>query len=86
MKIVYEVTSLESSREFLRGCNKQQQIILTNAPNTTLYYGMLVIDYMFKSLKSEFSNIIDIQVNTINDSSAYYTAIKLGYKNIISKP
>lgn len=57
-------------------------IILTNKAGSTRYIGMLVIDYIFKKLTTEFPQIVKIIVNVGDDHSALFTAIKLNYHNI----
>jgi len=79
--MIYEIKSLDSSRRFLKSAT--EQIILSNPPGSTRYYGMRVIDYIFKTLKREFPDIISgFIVNAYDDYSALITARKLGYKNI----
>ena len=75
---IYEVEDLESAREFL--LNSSAKIILTNIKGSTRYYGMRVIDYIFRTLKKEFPEKIDhIIINTYDDFSGFITASKLGY-------
>lgn len=76
----FEIIDLESAREFLKTYN--ELVILTNPHGSSRYYGMRVLDYMFKELAKEFSQITDIIVNVDDDHAALFTAIKLGYKNI----
>lgn len=79
--LLYEVESLASARAFLR--SYQDKIIITNPKGSTRYYGMLVLDYMFKILRAEFSQITEVIVNVDNDNAALFTARKLGYQHII---
>jgi len=78
----YTVVSLEEARDFLSGA--EEKLILTNHTSSVKYYGMLVIDYMFKTLSREFpEKVLDFTVNVGDDHAALFTAIKLGYKNIV---
>ena len=82
MSIVYEIKNLQEARNFLSSV--EEQLILTNHASSVKYYGMLAIDYMFKTLSKEFPNkVLDLIVNVREDHAALFTAIKLGYKNII---
>ncbi|QQV75284.1 hypothetical protein H6P87_00836 [Rickettsia tillamookensis] len=82
MSIVYEIRNLEETRNFLS--NVEEQIILTNPASSIKYYGMLVIDYMFKTLSKEFpKKVLELTVNVGENHAALFTAIKLGYKNIV---
>lgn len=58
-------------------------VILTNRVGSTRYYGILVLDYMFKKLLEEFPQVIQIIIEVEDDHAALFSAIKLGYKNII---
>nr|WP_253310030.1 hypothetical protein [Rickettsia endosymbiont of Ceutorhynchus assimilis] len=80
--VVYEIENLEDARNFLLSCDAP--IILTNKAGSTKYYGMLVVDYMFKQLTKEFlEKIVKIIVNVEDNHPALFTAIKLNYKDII---
>ncbi|MCZ6901251.1 MAG: hypothetical protein O7C59_06080 [Rickettsia endosymbiont of Ixodes persulcatus] len=82
MSIVYEIRNLEEARDFLSSVEEKQ--ILTNNASSVKYYGMLAIDYMFKTLSREFpEKVLDLTVDVGDDHAALFTAIKLGYKNII---
>ena len=79
--MIYEVENLESARNFLTAAN--QKITLSNPQGSTRYYGMRIIDCMFKILKKEFPEKIDgIIINAYDDYSAFITARKLGYNQI----
>jgi hypothetical protein len=79
--MIYEVTSLIDARLFLRGID--QVVVLTNPQGSTRYYGMRVLDYIFRTLQMEFpSKIEKIIVNVYDDYAAFITAKKIGYKNI----
>ncbi|WP_375319403.1 MULTISPECIES: hypothetical protein [unclassified Candidatus Tisiphia] len=79
--ITYTMENLSDTRKFLsKFCNP---IILTNEIGSTRYYGMLVLDYMFRKLTEEFPQIIKVIVNVENDHAALFTAIKLNYQNIV---
>lgn len=79
--MVYEVKNLESARKFLSKANNS--VTLTNPQGSTRYYGMRVIDYIFKTLQQEFPNKISgTIVNAYDDYSAFITARKLGYSQI----
>ncbi|WP_341748944.1 hypothetical protein [Candidatus Tisiphia endosymbiont of Sialis lutaria] len=77
----YTIENLSDAREFLSEFH--DPVILTNKTGSTRYYGMLVLDYMFKILTKEFPQIVKIIVNVENDHTALFTAIKLNYQNII---
>jgi len=78
----YTVVSLEEARDFLSSV--EEKLILTNHTSSVKYYGMLVIDYMFKTLSREFpEKVLDLTVDVEDDHVALFTAIKLGYKNIV---
>ena len=81
---IYEIRDLESARDFLlEMIQSKTKIVLSNAPCSTRYYGMRVIDRMFKSLQEEFPNqISSIVVNAEGDPVALHTAKQLGYKTI----
>ena len=79
--MIYEVENLNSARKFLMEANGR--ITLSNPPGSTRYYGMRVIDYIFKTLKQEFPNKVSgFVVNAYDDYSAFTTAHKLGYNQI----
>lgn len=79
--MIYEVQNLESARNFLR--KSSQKVTLSNPQGSTRYYGMRVIDYIFKTLQQEFPNKINgIMVNAYDDYSAFITARQLGYNQI----
>lgn len=78
---IYCLKNLSDAQQFLR---KNPQIVtLTNNPGSTRYYGILIIDYIFKKLMKEFPFIVKIIVNVEDDHAALFTAVKMGYKNII---
>jgi phage baseplate assembly protein W len=80
--MIYEVENLNSARKFLQ--NSREKIILSNPEGSTRYYGMRVLDYIFKILQQEFPNKIEeVIVNAYDDYSAFSTAKQLGYKKII---
>lgn len=82
MSITYEIKNLEEAQAFLSVT--EDKITLTNSVGSVKYYGMLVIDAMFKTLHKEFpEKIIDIIANVDDHHAALFTAIKLGYKNIV---
>lgn len=76
----YTIGNLSDAREFLSEFH--DPVILTNKSGSTRYYGMLVLDYIFKTLSKEFPQIVKIIVNVENDHPALFTAIKLNYQNI----
>lgn len=79
--MIYEIENLNSARKFLKTAT--EQVILSNPPGSTRYYGMRVVDYIFKTLKQEFPNTISgFIVNAYDDYSAFTTARKLGYNQI----
>ena len=60
-----------------------KRVTLTNPQGSTRYYGMRIIDYIFKTLQQEFPNKISgVIVNAYDDHSALITAKKLGYSQI----
>lgn len=77
----YIVENLIDAREFL--CLYHKKVILTNKVGSTKYYGILVLDYMFKQLLKEFPQITKIIIEVGDDHAALFSAVKLGYKNII---
>jgi phage baseplate assembly protein W len=79
--MIYEIENLEAARKYLK--DSTDKIILTNPPGSTRYYGMRVIDYIFKTLQNEYpSRIQGVVVNAYDDYSAFTTARKLGYSQI----
>lgn len=84
MPLLYQIQDLQKAIEFLQE-HKNQEIILTNPKGSTRYYGMLVLDYMFKTLQQNFPQITKIIVEVDDDVAALFTAAKLGYKHIIYK-
>ncbi|MDG1436585.1 MAG: hypothetical protein P8P83_02215 [Rickettsiaceae bacterium] len=79
--MIYEVKNLATARQFLSLANKK--VTLINPLGSTRYYGMRVIDYIFKTLQQEFpSKITDVIVNAHDDYSAFVTARQLGYQQI----
>lgn len=79
--MIYEIENLNSARLFLK--DTKESVIITNPPGSTRYYGMRVIDYIFKTLKHEFpGKISGFIVNAYDDYSAFITARKLGYIQI----
>jgi len=82
MSIVYEIRNLEDARDFISLA--EDEVVLTTLPGSVKYYGMLVVDHMLKTLSREFpEKVVDIIVNVGDDHAALFTAIKLGFKNII---
>ena len=79
--MIYEIKNLNSARIFLK--QSKNRVVLSNPEGSTRYYGMRVIDYIFKTLQQEFPEKIEsIIVNTYDDYPAFITARKLGYNNI----
>jgi hypothetical protein len=78
--LIHEIVDLHSAREFLKAYT--DPVIITNKEGSTRYYGMLVLDYMFKNLIAEFPQITKIIVNVSDDNVALFTAIKLNYTDI----
>lgn len=83
---VYELESLDLAQKFLSHYamnNPGQKLILSNIKGSSRYYGVLVIDRMFKILQKEFSEqISEIVVNVYKDPPGRVAALELGYKNI----
>ena len=78
--VLYVVNDLHSARDFLSNYKKPVELI--NAKGSTRYYGMLIINYMFKTLQKEFPQVVKITVDADGDNSALLTALKLGFKYI----
>jgi hypothetical protein len=79
--MIYEVQNLQTARRFL--CSTNKKITLKNSHGSTRYYGMRVIDYIFKTLQQEFPDKIQgVIVNAYDDYSAFVTARQLGYNQI----
>ena len=79
--MIYEVENLNSARKFLMEATGP--ITLSNPPGSTRYYGMRVVDYIFKTLKQEFPNKVSgFIVNAYDDYSGFATARKLGYNQV----
>jgi len=75
-----EFYNLIDAREKLSNISKNSHLI--NAPGTIRSLGPIAIDYIFKTLRSEF----DIQKRTFrvdDDLAGLYYAISKGYKNIL---
>jgi hypothetical protein len=78
---IYEVENLKNSRDFLSSTD--DKVILTNPQGSTRYYGMRVIDHIFKTLQEEFpEKVSNVIVNAYDDYPAFVTAHQLGYKQI----
>lgn len=78
---IYEIQNIQSARKYLSLVS--EPVILSNPQGSTRYYGMRVIDYIFKTLQSEFPDKIKgIVVVAYDDYSALVTAKELGYDNI----
>lgn len=78
---LYEVESLDSARQYLSRI--KQKVILINPAGSTRYYGMRVIDYIFRTLQEEYPDKIQkVIVNAFDDYAAFTTAREIGYKNI----
>lgn len=77
----YIVENLAQARDFL--LKFPDSVILTNKLGSTRYYGILVLDYMFKKLQEEFPQIVGIIIHVGDDHAALFSAIRLGYQNII---
>ena len=81
--LVYEVRNLEEARNFLS--SEKGKFVLTTSSGSVKYYGILVIDQMLKALSIEFpEKVVDIIADVGDDHPALFTAIKLGYNNIVS--
>ncbi len=78
---IYAVANLTTARNFL--LKFPDPIILTNQTGSTRYYGILILDYIFKKLFEEFAHISDIIIHVGNDHAALFSAVRLGYKNIV---
>lgn len=79
--MIYEVQNLRLAREFLKITDNK--VTLINPEGSTRYYGMKVIDHIFKTLQKEFPDKVEnIIVNTFDDYSAFVTAREYGYRYI----
>ena len=79
--MLYKIENLSTARAFLS--KTEDKVILSNIEGSTRYYGMRVIDYIFKKLKQEFPDKIqDIIIDAGDDYSAFVTAKQLAYHNI----
>ncbi|AVP88028.1 DNA repair protein RecO [Candidatus Phycorickettsia trachydisci] len=75
-----EFHNLIEAREKLSKVSKSTSLI--NAPGTIRSLGPIAIDYIFKTLKSEFH--IEAETFRVDDDIAgLYYALSKGYKNII---
>ncbi|MDC0864681.1 hypothetical protein OAP56_01885 [Rickettsiaceae bacterium] len=80
--MLYEIENLHSAREFLSSLSGT--VTLRNPRGSTRYYGMRVVDHMFKTLRAEFPRkISNIVVDVYDDYSAFVTARSLGYTDIM---
>lgn len=78
---IYEIENMESARKYLTTAN--EPVLLSNPQGSTRYYGMKVIDYIFKTLQNEFPDKIKgIIVDVYDDYAALITAKELGYDTI----
>ncbi len=78
---MYEVENLATAREYLAA--SRAKVVLTNPAGSTKYYGMHVVDCIFKKLQREFPNkISDIIVNIYDDYPAFIKARDFGYRKI----
>lgn len=79
--MLYEVESLAKARADLAGT--EEKVVLSNPDGSTRYYGMRVLDYIFKTLQKEFPDKIQrVIVNAFDDYSAFVTAREIGYRDI----
>ena len=79
---IYEIENIKSAREYLSRVN--EHVLLSNPQGSTRYYGIRVIDYIFKTLQNEFPDKIKgIIIDVYDDYSAWVTAKELGYDRII---
>ena len=78
---LYEVENLDSARQYLS--DAKEKVVLSNPAGSTRYYGMRVVDYIFKTLQGEYPDKVDkVVVNAFDDYSAFVTAREIGYQNI----
>lgn len=79
---IYEIENIKSAREYLSKIN--EPVLLSNPQGSTRYYGIRVIDYIFKTLQNEFpSKIRGTIIDVYDDYPALITAKELGYDRII---
>lgn len=81
---IITIYDLKSARAELSQISHPVKI--TNSPHIVKYYGILVIDYIFKSLTAEYGNIKQVILQIESDKAAFYTAIKLGYLDQAANP
>lgn len=82
---IYYVQDLDSARIYLD--QAKGKVILTNKEGSTRYYGMRVLDYIFKTLQKEYpSKISQIIINTDTDYSGFVTAKQCGYNTDLLLP
>lgn len=72
-----EIADLESARKILNNIN--YEIAITNPRGSTRYIGFLVIDYIFRTLIQEYTNITEVILRTDGDNAAQFSSLKLGY-------
>jgi hypothetical protein len=77
----YAVRDLESARIFC-ATHSEYDIIITNETYTIYCYGIMVLDYIFKTLQVEFPYIIKIIIDVDDNHAALFSAIKLNYQHI----
>ncbi len=78
---LYIVQNLEDTYKYLVSY-QGRGVILLNQEGACRYYGFLVLDYIFKSMKKMFSEkILDIYI-FVDDYPSFVTASQLNYKNI----
>lgn len=81
--VLYKVNNLQEARIFLLSTNSK--IILTNNKGVIYYYGMRVLDYIFKTLLQEFpEKIHKIFINTYDNYHVLVTAKKMGYDHFVN--
>jgi len=80
--MLYEIENLPNARRFLSTVDGA--VTIRNPKGSTRYYGMRVIDYMFRTLQKEFPHKISgVVVDAYDDYSAFVTARQLGYTDIL---
>lgn len=80
--IVY-IESLEQGRKVLTDHRNILDISISNLSGIINYSGVNIVDCMFKILIQEFSNISKAIINVEDNNMAFFTALRLGYKDII---
>ena len=81
--MIYFFYDLKCARSFLKKQEHKRLDIMFHAYLVNKF-GIRVIDFMYKTIKSEFSNLVsDAYIDTGSNKAAYDTAVVIGYKYVI---